>query len=431
MTDAADRMHFVAYHTLNLVIVFIAVIFTWKTVSRLRNSSVIYTARLPFAYYSISSWTLWGLQYLVLVLWVSRAFGDQSLLSTALWIGVLQNVLWSIAVLSLFPNQFPVPRRFSRFSLALLALIVFSVLIAFLSYRTNLLASLIFTELDAVLCAVIFAAFAFSILHLHLSKMFAAVFLIHGLSQWLWRILFFSQSGRIRLVVLLIFPLWRIVLLLSWIKLIPEFLQTAESKNPDHGHQPNLSVEGNEAGRSREDQVDLEAEQTLETAENLVELLTPLKVMISSTVADLGPEREAVDKALRTLELHRFRAETMGSVSGTPRDVCADMARQCDLFILILGERYGFTIEDGISVVEFEYNVAHEQNSQKILVYVKNVADREERLEEFHQRILNFQSGHFRFAFNTAEELSQRILPDVARWLRSPQAQKVEATRLK
>ena len=145
--------------------------------------------------------------------------------------------------------------------------------------------------------------------------------------------------------------------------------------------------------------------------------------MISSTVDDLGPEREAADRAISGLKLDRFRAENLGSFPHPPEMICAFMAEQCDIFVLIIGERYGYEIKSRKkSVVEFEYDVARAQNRGKILVYIKEGVTREPRLEEFVKRLEDFEDGHFRTLFKTAEELPEKIQGDIARWilLRAP-----------
>jgi hypothetical protein len=150
------------------------------------------------------------------------------------------------------------------------------------------------------------------------------------------------------------------------------------------------------------------------------DLLVRFGVMISSTVEDLAQEREAAERAILGLRLTRFRAERFGSVSHSPLVICALLAEQCNIFILIIGERYGSVIKSkGISVVEFEYDVAHEQDPGKILVYVKDGVNREPRLEEFLKCVQDFEHGYFTSSFTTTEELYESIQRDVARWLTS------------
>jgi hypothetical protein len=141
--------------------------------------------------------------------------------------------------------------------------------------------------------------------------------------------------------------------------------------------------------------------------------------MISSTTDDLIEEREAADIAIRELQLTRFRAETFGSVPHPPKVICELLAEQCDIFVLILGERYGYIMSDGISVVEFEYSIARKDNPEKILVYVKQGVGREPLLEEFLRRVEDFENGYFRSFFKAAGDLHPKIQGDIVRWLKS------------
>lgn len=69
--------------------------------------------------------------------------------------------------------------------------------------------------------------------------------------------------------------------------------------------------------------------------------------------------------------------------------------------------------------MEFEYKVAREQNSKKILVYVKEPVERETREKEFLQRVQHFERGYFTSEFTTPEDLYEGIQRDVSRWLTS------------
>jgi hypothetical protein len=73
-------------------------------------------------------------------------------------------------------------------------------------------------------------------------------------------------------------------------------------------------------------------------------VLPPLKVFISSTMTDLHPEREAVERALQSLELATLRAEAIGSQSASPYEVSLAMAQQCDIYLGIYGGHYGTVV---------------------------------------------------------------------------------------
>ena len=71
------------------------------------------------------------------------------------------------------------------------------------------------------------------------------------------------------------------------------------------------------------------------------------RVDVSSTIADLKPERQAV---LDWLRLARHQAvDSYLPDSDTVRDSCLDDVGACDLYVLILGHRYGFQPADGQS----------------------------------------------------------------------------------
>jgi len=141
--------------------------------------------------------------------------------------------------------------------------------------------------------------------------------------------------------------------------------------------------------------------------------------MISSTVEDLAEERAAVERVIRDFHFERFRSESMGSFARSAREVCEQAARDCDVFVLLLGPRYGWVIPDlDISVVEREYDVARYHNPAKILVYVVTGDDPEPRQREFIARVTDFTSGYFRARPITDRTmLRQRVREDLSNWI--------------
>lgn len=276
-------MFFTAYYILNLVILAVALGYAGITVSKLRKTSATYRARLlPFACFSLISWMVWALQYVILVASRFTSFRSGFSQDTGLWLGVMQTALWVSAVLSLHSKQFP------RLALPMSVLIMFPVVVASVT-SCAALTSPIFIYIDALSAAAIFTTFAYSILQWRLRKVFAGAFFIHGMSQWIWRFLWFTPLANTHIAILLGFPLWHIALLFAWSRLISTILQRAE---PSHKN----------------------AVRDIERLE-LPNQLYPFGVMISSTVEDLAAEREAADRAIRGLKLNRFRTETFGSLS--------------------------------------------------------------------------------------------------------------------
>lgn len=143
--------------------------------------------------------------------------------------------------------------------------------------------------------------------------------------------------------------------------------------------------------------------------------------MISSTIEDLEIERSAVDRAIKQFYFQRFRSELIGSLAKSPRETCEEIARTCDVYILIVGQRYGWVIPElGISVTELEYRTATDADPSKILVYVKAVPEnvRELRATEFAAKATDFSKGYFRAApFTTADELYEQVKADLGAWV--------------
>lgn len=392
-------MFFIIFHSVILLAFAVTVVFIGITVFELRNTSATYNARLfTFGYFSLGAWILWILQYALLAApFLSLPTGLP--LNFVLSLSVIQNALWTSAIFSLHFKQF------SRKLLTLPALGIFSFLMGLVAYKTGTSTSPQFIpfigNLDGLWTGAIFVVLGTWIVQLGHSRKYAVVFLIHGFTQWLWTWRWLTSFGTSP-IVQLAFPFWRIALLIVWIRLISEVAQRAQPSEKKITQAPDQKPGINK-----------------ERAE-LSSLLVPIRVMISSTVMDLVQEREAVDRAIRGLHLERFRAETFGSVSHPAEVICAFMAEQCDIFVLIIGERYGYKIESlGLSVVEFEYGVARDENPKKILVYVKEGVDRKPELIPFLERVEHFQKGLFRTLFTTPDDLHDKVQADIARWLAS------------
>lgn len=391
-------MFFTAAHSVILFIFAVTLVFAAIRVVDLRKTSATYDARLlSFGYFSLGAWILWLVQYLLLAVPLLSSASSFSLDSVRS-LSLIQNAFWAVAVLAVHRE------RFSRKSWTLPALGIFSLLVGLAGYErilTGIQVAKPIGAIDGLPTATAFIVLGVLIVQLRFSQIAAAIFIAHGITQWLWTWNWLN-SFNTSPVVQLGFPLWRGVLLIAWMKLISEMAQRAQPatqkfaqvSDPDPGN-------GDDNRRSE-----------------LARLLVPIRVMISSTVEDLLPEREAAERAIVGLKLERFRAETFGSVSHPPEVVCAFMAEQCDIFVLIIGGRSGYRIQSQEkSVVEFEYDTAFAKDPKKILAYVKVGVKRERRVKTFLKRVENYHTGFFRSEFRTADELHDKIQENIMRWL--------------
>ena len=101
------------------------------------------------------------------------------------------------------------------------------------------------------------------------------------------------------------------------------------------------------------------------------------KVYVSSTIADLTEERRAV---LDWLRLARHQAvDSYLPDSDTVRDSCLEDVAACDLYVLILGHRYGFQPSDdnpeGLSITHLEFRRAGECGIPRVALLRTSIPD--------------------------------------------------------
>ena len=100
-------------------------------------------------------------------------------------------------------------------------------------------------------------------------------------------------------------------------------------------------------------------------------------VYVSSTIADLAEERRAV---LDWLRLARHQAvDSYLPGSDTVRDSCLDDVAACDVYVLILGHRYGFqTPQDnpeGLSITQLEFRQAGQCGIPRVALLRTSIPD--------------------------------------------------------
>jgi hypothetical protein len=391
------------YHSLNLLIVVIAVIYGWHKVSKLKHPSAYTTRVLPFGYYSLTATIVFGVQCLLQLATPILSVSNDVVVYIGLLLGVIHNILWFAAVLPVYS------KKLSEITQTLPLVVALSTVIASVTYGTGRLRSEAFAWIDGLSGFIIFGAVSFAIIQWRLSKVPATVFAIHSYIQSAWRSLWLKPFAETPVLTLIGFPLWRITLLCVWIYVISTLAQRQEASSE--------AFKKVEQVKEQERQSEQPAQSPESPAQKLDLLdLLPL-VMISSTIEDLKPERDAAERAISALRFIPLRSEKFGSASGPPREICRALAEQCRIFILIIGERYGSRIEpERISVVEFEFRAAYAQNPGKILLYVKDDVRYEPEVEEFLKRLQHFNEGFFRALFKTPEELYEILLPDMTRW---------------
>lgn len=140
-----------------------------------------------------------------------------------------------------------------------------------------------------------------------------------------------------------------------------------------------------------------------------------VRVYVSSTYQDLGPERAAVEGVLNTLKDTKFVGmEYFGSREDTTREASLKAMDQSDLYVGILGGRYGS------GITEAEYDHAHEREIS-CHIYLKRDAVSDpvgaEQLRLFKEKVRDPVKGHLVSEFFTADDLAKRVVADLHNWL--------------
>ena len=140
-----------------------------------------------------------------------------------------------------------------------------------------------------------------------------------------------------------------------------------------------------------------------------------MKIFISGTQDDLQPERKAVAEVIRALGHEPLMAETYGAQPMPSLSAIREMIDQADIYIGVYGARYGWKMDSGVSVTEFEFSEFRRKDSRRILTYIK------ETLLELDQNVFltcvqDFKEGYFRRPkFKDTQQLAAWVKEDLPR----------------
>ncbi|MFM9384042.1 DUF4062 domain-containing protein [Pseudomonas sp. UV AK001] len=139
-----------------------------------------------------------------------------------------------------------------------------------------------------------------------------------------------------------------------------------------------------------------------------------LRAFISSTMEDLGNERRAVVSQLKSMGIEPVNAEDMPPDGRSSWETIHTEIEQCHLFILILGDRYGWEPDSGVgagsglSVTHLEFLAARRSN-KLVLPFMKKLrfgAAQDTKRDEFRKEVSSWTDGLFRQEFEWANDLA-------------------------
>jgi len=129
--------------------------------------------------------------------------------------------------------------------------------------------------------------------------------------------------------------------------------------------------------------------------------ITQPKVFISSTILDLPSERKASLKAVEKVGGFPIMSErTMEAQSTDSLTACLSKVNESDIYVLILGGRYGWQPEDKESITELEYQTARNQNIP--IIVINTTYPKDQLQKQFEGRV---EPNYFRKTVADAFEL--------------------------
>lgn len=148
-----------------------------------------------------------------------------------------------------------------------------------------------------------------------------------------------------------------------------------------------------------------------------------VRVFVSSTLRELEPERAAARAAIERLHLAPVMFE-LGARPHPPRELYRAYLAQSDVFVGLYWQQYGWVAPgEDVSGLEDEYRLADHEMPK--LIYVKQPARRDERLEALMERIRDDDTASYK-PFSGADELAELLESDLATLL----AERFDAGRL-
>lgn len=159
-----------------------------------------------------------------------------------------------------------------------------------------------------------------------------------------------------------------------------------------------------------------------------------MKVFLSSTYIDLKELRRCVFEYFNQYELRMEGMEIWSSAPEEPIETCLSKVKACDIYIGVLGFRYGSIDEvTGTSITELEYNEAENAGIDRLIflmndeymtksAFVDKGVDAE-KLERFKKRV---KHNHFVSFFSSEQHFSERLNATFRDYILSRGIQKLE-----
>ena len=151
--------------------------------------------------------------------------------------------------------------------------------------------------------------------------------------------------------------------------------------------------------------IDRAAAAELPSADAVREWAREKRAFISSVMTELAEERQAAAAGVRAVGLRAVMFEEFGGRDADPEEAYLAEVEGSDIYIGILGKRYGKPLKTRFSATHTEYLHA-EKHALRMAVWTSAAADREGHEQSFLDEVRTF---HVVPAFRTVADLQRQV----------------------
>ena len=146
--------------------------------------------------------------------------------------------------------------------------------------------------------------------------------------------------------------------------------------------------------------------------------MSRIKIFISSVQNEFAEERRQIadyirQDALFSMYFEPFLFEELPAQDKSAQIAYLEQAAKADVYLLLLGKRYGYVDAEGISPTEREYDTATASHAYRI-AFIKEMQEREPKEELFKQKI---DDAVIRNSFNSYEELKSGVYASLIEYM--------------
>ncbi|HSW29531.1 MAG TPA: DUF4062 domain-containing protein [Longimicrobiales bacterium] len=142
---------------------------------------------------------------------------------------------------------------------------------------------------------------------------------------------------------------------------------------------------------------------------------------MSSVMEGYEAYREQAREAIQAAGARALQVEDQPSLDTSPRNACLALVDACDVFLLLVAGRGGWTAPSGLKVTEEEFH--HARSSGKPILVFLEEGDRDPDAARLAQAASDYTQGRLRRTYGNPEELGRevhRALDELIPALRSP-----------